>query len=624
MRIQNLLFSFFIVFFSSKAQEQSYPFFEDRIVLEADDRVAAYAIPNIIATEKGTILCFATARIGDNHDWGNVMEVVVIRSTDNGATWTKPEVIASVPDWTIQEISALYVAKTNKIIVFGHKSPRFNADGERITETWMIGHPDESKALGASYFIVESTDDGKTWSEMQDIDLPYWPHDPGISLKYGEYKGRLIVPARITKGKEFDWNNMYNAVLISDDDGDTWRAGGLTQSHVGEACVAELSDGRIYMNSRNHATNYGVRVHAVSSDGGETFSEFGDDPGLIEPTCDAGMTQFEHPAHGNVILFSNPAVKATKQWDSASRKRMTVKASFDDCKTWPNERLIFAGPAAYSGLAAGKNGMILLVYERASAGNRDSRENLSIARFNLEWLMQQDTEQPVIEPDSDVFFGTQDVEIKNPGSQPILYTLDGSEPQSTSNLYEKPIRLEKTATLKAACFSGDGNRSITSEAVFTRSPYPPLVYQTKYDKKYPASGAFALVDGIRGTLNFNDGRWQGFEARDAEVTMDLVQSQKISEISAGFLQSTDFWIFYPREVQFSISKDNKNFTVIGTIRDENPAVKNDLSIRNFAARFNETEAQFVRIIARNIKTCPAWHKGAGGSAWIFFDEIQIN
>jgi len=48
-------------------------------------------------------------------------------------------------------------------------------------------------------------------------------------------------------------------VLISDDHGQTWRAGGLTQSHVGEACVVELSDGRVYVNSRNHNDNFGIR-----------------------------------------------------------------------------------------------------------------------------------------------------------------------------------------------------------------------------------------------------------------------------------------------------------------------------------------------------------------------------
>ena len=72
-------------------------FFEDKEVLKSNDRVAAYAIPNIVSTPKGTVLCFTTARIGDNHDWGNVQEIAMIRSTDNGKTWKDPLTIAAIP-----------------------------------------------------------------------------------------------------------------------------------------------------------------------------------------------------------------------------------------------------------------------------------------------------------------------------------------------------------------------------------------------------------------------------------------------------------------------------------------------------------------------------------------------
>ena len=27
--------------------------------------------------------------------------------------------------------------------------------------------------------------------------------------------------------------------------------------------------------------------------------------------------------------------------------------------------------------------------------------------------------------------------------------------------------------------------------------------------------------------------------------------------------------------------------------------------------------------AQNVKVCPKWHKGAGGKAWLFVDEIVI-
>ncbi len=309
----------------SSCSSNDKAFFDDKIVMAISNEVAAYAIPNIVTTQKGTVLCFATARYGDNHDWGNVQKIALTRSFDNGITWEKPWIIAEIDNWTVRQTSVVFVPQTNKVIVFGHKSPRFTDEGERISESWNIANPEERKAIGAKQFTIESNNEGDTWSEIKEIDVPYWPHDPGIILKYGNYKGRLIVPARTNKGTVFDWNNLFNGVLISDDFGQTWRAGGLTQSHVGEACVVELSDGRVYVNNRNHSENFGIRNHAISSDGGETFSEFGDDPQLIEPTCDAGMVRFTEPENHNIILFSNPAVKATKRWDGESRRRMSFK-----------------------------------------------------------------------------------------------------------------------------------------------------------------------------------------------------------------------------------------------------------------------------------------------------------
>ncbi len=75
------------------------PFFEESAYLAKNDSVGAYAIPNIISTGDGTILCFATARMGDHHDWGNVQKVVMLRSTDNGETWSEMMDI-ELPYWS--------------------------------------------------------------------------------------------------------------------------------------------------------------------------------------------------------------------------------------------------------------------------------------------------------------------------------------------------------------------------------------------------------------------------------------------------------------------------------------------------------------------------------------------
>lgn len=620
--ILSLLTAFVVISCKYQPQQQK-SFFDDNVILESNSRVAAYAIPNIVSTPSGTILCFATARLGDNHDWGNVQQVVVSRSVDNGVTWENPRIIASVNEWTVRQTSAIVDPDNGKIMVFGHKSPLLNSEGERMSETWKIKFPEKTKELGAGYFFVESLDEGETWSEMKDIDLPYAPHDPGIVLTKGKYKGRYILPARTVIGTEFDWNNLYNGVLISDDKGKTWKAGGLTQSFVGEACVVELSDGRVYVNSRNHADNFGIRNHAISSDGGESFTEFGDDPQLIEPTCDAGMVSVIDPDKGHVILFCNPAVKATKRWDGASRRRMSVKASFDDAKTWPLNKLVFEGPAAYSGITVGKDGMIFMVYEHAGIGSKDSRQNLSVARFNMAWLEQKEITPPQIQGELPVFYEKQEIKISTENDASIYYTLDGTKPSKNSPIYTEPILLTESAIIKAVSIL-ENKKSIISKARFVKSNFKAPAYFTSYSEKYSASGDYSLVDGIEGSINYHDGKWQGFQGENLEVVIDLDSIQEISQISVGFLQAANFWIFYPEFVSFEFSEDGLDYSEAIAVKNEIPTSDPGSTKQIINKEIANTKGRYLKVKAKNIGICPTWHKGAGGKAWLFVDEIIID
>jgi hypothetical protein len=604
-------------------EEKSKAFFKNQLVMESNDSVAAYAIPNIVSTPAGTVLCFATARLGDNHDWGNIQKVVVSISDDGGKSWVCPKTIASIKNWTVRQTSAIVDRENGKIMVFGHKSPLLNSDGERMSEIWKVNFPEKMKELGAGYFYVESFDEGKTWSEMIDVDLPYAPHDPGIVLRKGKYKGRYILPARTVIGTAFDWNNLYNGVLISDDKGKTWRAGGLSQSHVGEACVVELSDGRVYVNNRNHAENFGIRNHAISYDGGESFTELGDDPQLIEPTCDAGMVSFIDPEKGHVILFSNPAVKATKRWDGDSRKRMSVKVSFDDAKTWPINKLVFEGPSAYSGITVGKDGMIYLVYEHAGIGSKDSRQNLSVATFNMAWLEEEEIEPPKIHGELSIFYKKQEITISAKKDARIFYTLDGSNPDENAKSYFKPFNLYESTIVKAIS-TKNRKKSIISVSKFVRSQYKQPAYNTTFSEKYPASGQYALVDGIKGSINFHDGNWQGFEGENLEVVIDLDSIREIRNVAVGFLQNIDHWIFYPKNLSVQLSQDGKVYEKEVLIYNDIPDKETQPSKQKLSIEFAGKNARYIKVKAKNIGICPEWHKGAGKNAWLFVDEILVN
>jgi sialidase-1 len=172
----------------------------------------------------------------------------------------------------------------------------------------------------------------------------------------------------------------YSHVLYSDDHGETWQIGGQADEGTNESTVVATENGWLYLNCRNkHKLPEGgnFRAGTWSRDGGETFSPIVHDAALLEPICQASVCRFTDRNHHdrNRILFSNPA--------SRTRDHLTVRLSYDECRTWPVARVLHAGPAAYSDLCVTPDMDIGCFYER---GDEGPYERLTFARFNLEWL----------------------------------------------------------------------------------------------------------------------------------------------------------------------------------------------------------------------------------------------
>jgi len=101
----------------------------------------------------------------------------------------------------------------------------------------------------------------------------------------------------------------------------------------------------------------------------------------------------------------------------------------------------------------------LMTYDRAiikmNPGN--------LHKINLGYL------PPVIVSENDIFLETADVVIKNIKQQgPVHYTLDGTEPNKKSPLYDKPITIDKTTTIKAITLWDDGTKSSVSEQTYKK------------------------------------------------------------------------------------------------------------------------------------------------------------
>ncbi|MDN5201480.1 alpha-L-fucosidase [Fulvivirgaceae bacterium BMA10] len=228
-----------------------------------------------------------------------------------------------------------------------------------------------------------------------------------------------------------------------------------------------------------------------------------------------------------------------------------------------------------------------------------------------------------IEPAGGVFIDDMTVILSSddPAAK-IRYTLDGSEPNEQSAIYEGPIVINKAVTLKAYAYIDNQRQSFVKRASFNQSKYG-ITLKNSFSEKYTAGGNLALTDGLTGSNSYGDDHWQGYEGDDLDAIIDLGSTRKINAISVNFLQDTKGWIFGPNQVIFSISEDGKSFTEIFRSEHEIPVEDQMVSIQTALAKTDGQSARYIQVLARNIGVCPAWHPGDGSKAWLFVDEITI-
>lgn len=207
----------------------------------------------------------------------------------------------------------------------------------------------------------------------------------------------------------------------------------------------------------------------------------------------------------------------------------------------------------------------------------------------------------------------------------IRYTLNGSDPGADAAVYADTLRLRDVSVVRARAFQGEFPSAAVREIRFHRhrATGKPIQVIHPWNPRYAASGPGALVDGIEGSLHFNDGRWQGFQQNNLEAVIDLEQVQPISSISVHFLKEINSWIFLPKSVRFLVSADSTTWKSIGEIVTDPDLNRSGSSRQLYRLQAHAVRARYIKVTAYNIGECPEWHPGAGSKAWLFADEIIV-
>jgi hypothetical protein len=224
-----------------------------------------------------------------HHDSG---QTVMLRSRDNGATWTDRTVVLPYTDTTANWDCGICELPDGALLVNFTMAAYFKRGIRPEQPSWTRGprtdeHGDWTwsfKTMGwLGTYVVRSTDGGATWSEPIPVNarplkhagcrLGCWPL--GDSLLMGVY-GRIR-----GYGEEGENESTRSALLRSDDGGDNWEyystmafdAASIVDFE--EPAIVKLADGRMVGMLRTHVNPSGDAKNmaiVVSEDDGFSWS----------------------------------------------------------------------------------------------------------------------------------------------------------------------------------------------------------------------------------------------------------------------------------------------------------------------------------------------------------------
>jgi sialidase-1 len=361
--MKNTILALLLVSFSATAQQETFNIangvisHQDLFNTTMNQDVSCYRIPALTTAPNGDLIAAIDERVPSCGDlkWSKDINIVIRRSADNGKTWSAIEKIVDFPlGQSASDPSMIVDAITNEIFLF-------------------YNYMDLDKEKDVYYLhMVKSADNGKTWSQPEDItpqitkqewhnDFKFITSGRGIQTRSGTLLHCMV--------------NLNNGLHVfgSKDHGKSWFFIDTPVSPADESKIIELANGDWMINAR--ANKEGKRYVHISSDEGKSWVTQ-PEPALIDPGCNASIVRYTSIEDGyrkNRLLFSN--AKSEKD-----RVNMTVRISYDEGKTWSEGKTIYKGESAYSSMTIMENGDIGLFFEQ------DDYQKNTFVSFSLKWL----------------------------------------------------------------------------------------------------------------------------------------------------------------------------------------------------------------------------------------------
>ncbi|WNO11313.1 glycoside hydrolase family 20 protein [Teredinibacter sp. KSP-S5-2] len=212
-----------------------------------------------------------------------------------------------------------------------------------------------------------------------------------------------------------------------------------------------------------------------------------------------------------------------------------------------------------------------------------------------------------------------DVALNSEGlNHRILYTLDGSKPNAHSKVYSKPLRLNKSATVRAVAQNkttgelyGDYRQSLVKHKAFGK---------TVFIAGEKSEGIHVLTDGIvKHDSIYHSGYWHGFYGESIDVAIDLEKVTSVEKVELGVDAGLYRQLFPPQELEVLVSTDNNEWKKVAHLYEAEIDDQGNL----ISIEFNAVNARYVRVVGVNKRLAMSAEREKLEPVPVSFDEIRV-
>jgi len=206
----------------------------------------------------------------------------------------------------------------------------------------------------------------------------------------------------------------------------------------------------------------------------------------------------------------------------------------------------------------------------------------------------------------------------------IYFTSNGEEPTEKSEIYTKPIVVNKASVYKLKAYHSQWKKSETEIIKLLKKgkTVDSIIWISSVNQQYSGKGEETLINHTKAGISYLGKEWMGFDTIIKAITI-FKEKTFIKSIDIGYLNNPGAWIFPPKKVIIYVSDDGETFALKKELLLAPLKQLVDQKMESIQLIINQ-KVKAIKIEIENVNEIPDWHDGAGKNAWIFMDEWIFN